>query len=171
MPAGTAKASPKKPLPPKPSEPLTQAEIERREKFREYGRKGGLARKSKNKDYLKDKSKAFDVIREKWIELADSSVDEALRAVRDNKTDPKQLVGKVTAGAIGYDKAFKGHTDDSQEIEIPPSLVMNVQSKMYKPLISNESECMTQGKPCTEEEAASETTEPAPDPMLLSPGL
>lgn len=170
MPSPAAKPALKKPLPLTPPK-LTEAEQQRLNKLREYGRKGGLANKKKPRDYLQDKGKAFEIIREKWIALADVSVDEALRAVRDDKTDPKQLVGKVTAGAIGFDKAFKGHTDDSTEIDIPASLATQIGAKLSKPLISNESENMIQGKSCNSGEQSVAEPEPPLDPMLLSPGL
>lgn len=171
MPAGIAAKTSPKPSIKKPLESLTQAELERREKFREYGRRGGLARRAKSKDYLKDEGKAHEIIKDKWTELADYSADEALAAARSDKTDPKALVGKFTAAAIAYDKRWSKQVTDTQDIDIPASLATKILGKLSKPLIDKDSECMVQGKPCTDGESVSESSEPAPDPMLLSPGL
>ena len=95
-----------------------------------YGKLGGRPRKDKAKAYLKDEGQAFEVIKNKWAELADLSVDEALRAVRDDKTDPRKVVGKTTAAAIAYDKRWEKKVSDNTEIAVPPSLAKQIVAKL-----------------------------------------
>lgn len=173
MPTGiAAKTSPKKSPKPKPLESLTQAELERREKFREYGRKGGLARKNGTTSQFADEAEAHESIKKDWAQISEKLAKQALKVARDpQKVDGRSLVALTTAAGIAYDKRWSKQVSDSQDIDIPASLASKILGKLSKPLIDKESECMVQGKPCTDGEGSSESSEPAPDPMLLSPGL
>ena len=134
--------------------------------------KGGRPTNASKAALLQDESQAFESIKQKWNFISHKLADEASKAARNSKKiDGRSLVALTTAAGIAYDKRWSKQVSDSQDIDIPASLANQIFSKLSKPLTEKESPCMTQGKPCTEEEAASETTEPAPDPMLLSPGL
>jgi len=164
MPTGTAiKPSPKK----LPLTPDNSADTKPKER-----NKGGRPTNASKAALLQDESQAFESIKQKWNYISHKLADEASKAARNSKKiDGRSLVALTTAAGIAYDKRWSKQVSDSQDIDIPASLASQIFSKLSKPLVEKESPCMTQGKPCTEEEAASETTEPAPDPMLLSPGL
>ena len=157
---------------PSPDSHLPKPKPSHHKNLAQYGQLGGRPKKDQVKKPLQDESQAFESIKEKWNYISHKLADEASKAARNSKKiDGRSLVALTTAAGIAYDKRWSKQVSDSQDIDIPASLANQIVSKLSKPLTDKESPCMTQGKPCTEEEAASETTAPAPDPMLLSPGL
>ena len=157
---------------PSPDSHLPKPKPSHHKNLAQYGQLGGRPKKDQVKKPLQDESQAFESIKEKWNYISHKLADEASKAARNSKKiDGRSLVALTTAAGIAYDKRWSKQVSDSQDIDIPASLASQIFSKLSKPLTDKESPCMTQGKPCTEAEAASETTEPAPDPMLLSPGL
>lgn len=134
--------------------------------------KGGRPSNAAKAALLKDESQAFESIKEKWNYISHKLADEASKAARSaKKIDGRSLVALTTAAGIAYDKRWSKQVSDSTEIDIPASLATQIGSKLAKPLISNESENMIQGKSCNEPGSSASEAEPPVDPMLLSPGL
>lgn len=164
MPTPAAKPASKK--------PPTPAQLAHREKLKAYGRKGGLAQKSPRAEKPVDEAQAHELIKQDWAQVSSKLVKEALKAARHpEKVDGRSLVALTTAAGIAYDKRWSKQVSDSTEIDIPASLATQISSKLAKPLISNESENMIQGKSCNEAGSGASEAEPPVDPMLLSPGL
>jgi len=138
----------------------------------QYGKLGGRPAKGQVTKPLQDESQAFESIKEKWNYISHKLADEASKAARSaKKIDGRSLVALTTAAGIAYDKRWSKQVSDSTEIDIPASLATQIGSKLAKPLISNESENMIQGKSCNSGEQSMAEPEPPLDPMLLSPGL
>lgn len=164
MPAGIAAKTPLK----KPLQTLDNS-LDTKPKERN---KGGRPSNASKAALYADESKAHESIKLKWAEISHQLADETLKAARDPKSqDARKFVSLATVAGIAYDKRWSKQVSDGQDIDIPASLATKILGKLSKPLIDKESECMVQGKPCTEGEKEAESSEPAPDPMLLSPGL
>lgn len=79
---------------------------------------------------LADEGKAFEIIKDKWTLISDTLADEALKAARSRKKDGKSLVATCTAAGIAYDKRWSKATSDSQEVDVPATLLASVSSKL-----------------------------------------
>lgn len=159
---------------PSPDSHLPKPKPSHHKNLAQYGQLGGRPKKDQVKKPLQDESQAFESIKEKWNYISHKLADEASKAARNSKkVDGRSLVALTTAAGIAYDKRWSKQVSDSQDIDIPTSLAQQIYSKLSKPLADKESPCMTQGKPCTDQQQEHEPCQsgPAPDPMLLSPGL